>query len=179
MTVQTEAWLATLAGVGLVTLAFIYVIARSAKPADAAPIQRKAATIRRWWFWVLIVLGIVVTWATLKPFPIPNQHAQPQGQVVKAVARQWSWELSETRFTVGVPVEFHVTSVDVNHGFGIYDSNGTMLTQTQVMPGFTNRLIHTFVRPGTYRVLCLEYCGLAHHGMLTEFEVTAAKGSQP
>jgi heme/copper-type cytochrome/quinol oxidase subunit 2 len=28
-------------------------------------------------------------------------------------------------------------------------------------------------------VLCLEYCGLAHHGMNSEFEVTAAKGGQP
>ena len=43
------------------------------------------------------------------------------------------------------------------------------------MPGHTNRLAYTFTQPGKYRVLCLEYCGLAHHGMMTEFEVVAAK----
>jgi cytochrome c oxidase subunit II len=42
-----------------------------------------------------------------------------------------------------------------------------------------NRLVYTFARPGRYRVLCLEYCGLAHHGMNSEFEVTATQGGQP
>jgi heme/copper-type cytochrome/quinol oxidase subunit 2 len=43
-----------------------------------------------------------------------------------------------------VPVEFQVTSADVNHGFGIYDRSGRLLAQTQAMPGITNRLVYTF-----------------------------------
>jgi cytochrome c oxidase subunit 2 len=86
--------------------------------------------------------------------------------------------LSSNRFTAGVPVEFRVTSADVNHGFAIYGPDDRIVTQTQAMPGFTNRLVHTFAAPGRYRVLCLEYCGLAHHGMLAEFEVVA-KGDRP
>lgn len=180
MTVQNEVWLVTLAGIGVVALAFIYVIAKSGRPGDAAQVQKSAYAIRRWWFLVLVLLGIGVTWASLKQFPIPDQHAQSNAtQVVDAVGRQWTWELSRNSVSAGVPVEFRVTSADVNHGFAIYGPDGRIVTQTQAMPGFVNRLVHTFVQPGQYRLLCLEYCGLAHHGMKGEFEVTAAKGGQP
>ena len=163
---------------GLVALAFLYVIAKSGKHADSTHVQKKAYAIRSWWFLALVVLGIGVTWVSLEQFPIPDQHAQSHAQVVDAVARQWSWDLSQNRFTSGVPVEFRVTSVDVNHGFAIYDPGGRIVTQTQAMPGFTNRLVLTFDKPGKYRVLCLEYCGLAHHAMVAEFEVAATNGSQ-
>lgn len=180
MTVQNEVWWATLAGIGFVALVFIYVIANSGRPGDSAQVQKTAYAIRRWWFLALVLLGIGVTWASLRQFPIPDQHAQSQAaQTVDAVGRQWSWQLSQNRFVAGVPVEFRVTSADVNHGFAIYGPDDRIVTQTQAMPGFTNRLVHTFVRPGKYRVLCLEYCGLAHHGMTTEFEVTAARESKP
>jgi cytochrome c oxidase subunit 2 len=172
MTVQSEVWWATLAGIGLVALAFAYAIARSRIPADAAKVQKKAYVIRRWWFLSLALLGVGVTWASLRQFPIPDQAASLAGaQVVKAVGHQWQWDLSRTRVTAGVPVEFEVTSGDVNHGFAIYGPDQRIVTQTQAMPGFTNRLLYTFAVPGKYRVLCLEYCGLAHHGMEAEFEV--------
>ena len=64
-----------------------------------------------------------------------------------------------------------VTSADVNHGFGIYDADLRLVAQTQAMPGYTNRLRHTFAAEGTYRVLCMEYCGLVHHNMITEIKV--------
>lgn len=180
MTVQNEVWLATLAGMGLVALVFVYVIANAGKPGDSDQVQKTAYAIRGWWFLALVLLGTGVTWASLKQFPIADQQAQSQAaQTVDAVGRQWSWQLSQNRFTAGVPVEFRVTSQDVNHGFAIYGPDDRIVTQTQAMPGFTNRLVHTFVQPGKYRVLCLEYCGLAHHGMTAEFEVIAANGSQP
>lgn len=175
MTVQNEVWLITLAGVGLIALVFLYVIAKSGEPADSTQVQKKAYAIRRWWFLALVALGVGVTWASLKQFPIPDQQAPSQAaQIVDAVGHQWYWELSSERVSAGVPVEFRVTSADVNHGFAIYGPDDRIVTQTQAMPGFTNRLLHTFVRPGTYRVLCLEYCGLAHHDMTAQFEVVAA-----
>lgn len=169
----------TLAGIGLVALAFIYVVVNSGKPADSAQVHKSAYAIRRWWFLALVLVGAGVAYATLKPFPIGDQSAQSQtAQIVDAVGRQWSWELKPDRVTAGTPVQFNVTSVDVNHGFAIYGPNDRIVTQVQAMPGFTNRLLYTFTQPGKYRVLCLEYCGLAHHGMLGEFEVVAAgKGS--
>jgi len=75
---------------------------------------------------------------------------------------------------VGKPVVFKVTGADVNHGFGIYNEDLRLLGQTQAMPGYTNKLVYTFNKPGKYRILCLEYCGLAHHAMITELNVKAA-----
>ena len=70
-------------------------------------------------------------------------------------------------------VVFELTSADVNHGFGVYDADGVLLFQVQVIPGDVQEIVHTFERPGTYEILCLEYCGAAHHLMRNTFEVTA------
>jgi len=54
------------------------------------------------------------------------------------------------------------------------DPSGTLLVQTQGMPGYVNKVRYVFRRPGTYRVICLEFCGVAHHDMNDSFEVVAA-----
>ncbi|HWU68816.1 MAG TPA: hypothetical protein VN046_08060 [Stenotrophobium sp.] len=183
MNIQDEVWSITLIGVGVVALVFVWVISQSGKSPASERQQTTASSIRRWWFLVLVVAGIGIAYATLKPFPIANQSANLQGaQIVAVVGHQWYWELSPspTQVKAGIPVEFDVTSDDVNHGFAIYGPDDRIVTQTQAMPGYTNRLLHTFTRPGKYRVLCLEYCGLAHHNMLAEFEVVdIATGEQP
>jgi len=180
MTAQDRIGLLTLAGIAFVAVSFLYVIVRSRETADAAQVQARAYAIRRTWFIVLVVLGVVVTWASLRAFPIADQHAEvPGAQVVDAVGHQWYWQLSASQVTAGIPVEFRVTSGDVNHGFAIYGPDERIVTQTQAMPGYTNRLVHTFDVPGRYRVLCLEYCGLAHHAMVAEFEVVAAGEASP
>jgi cytochrome c oxidase subunit II len=177
---QDEVWLISLIGMGLVAAAFIFVISRAGKAADATRAQKKAYAIRRWWFIALVVFGIGVTYASLKPFPIADQHEQSQtAQIIDVVGHQWFWDLSQHQLNAGTAVEFHVTSADVNHGFAIYGPNDRIVAQTQAMPGFTNRLVYTFTQPGKYRVLCLEYCGLAHHVMSSEFEVVAAKAQRP
>jgi cytochrome c oxidase subunit 2 len=73
-----------------------------------------------------------------------------------------------------VPVEFQVTSTDVNHGFAIYAPDGRIEIQTQAMPGVTNKFVHTFAQPGTYKVMCLEYCGVGHAPMTSRITVVAA-----
>jgi cytochrome c oxidase subunit II len=181
MIVQDEVWIITLVGVGLVALTFLLVIVQAGRPpaVDASP--AKAYVLQRWWLLVLVVLGVAITAATLRPFPIPAQHTESStAQIVKATGHQWSWELSQTHVTAGTPVEFDVTGADVNHGFAIYGLDDRILAQTQAMPGYTNRLRYTFTQPGTYHVMCLEYCGLGHHGMMATFEVVAAKhGGRP
>jgi heme/copper-type cytochrome/quinol oxidase subunit 2 len=47
-------------------------------------------------------------------------------------------------------------ATDVNHGFAIY--KGTkFVAQEQVMPGKTQKLVHTCSEAGTYEILCLEF----------------------
>ncbi len=176
MTTQGIVWNISLLAIAVIAAAFLYVVARSGAPMPAERVQKTAYGIRRWFFWALVLLGIGTAYATLAEFPVPDQRGQSAGaRVVNVVGKQWYWELSEKQFSTGVPVEFRVTANDVNHGFGIYDPDGRLVAQVQAMPGFTNRLVHTFTEPGKYRVLCLEYCGLVHHNMIAEFEVVAAR----
>ena len=85
--------------------------------------------------------------------------------------RQFGWVAEPKQIKAGMPVEFKVTSRDVNHGFGVFDSRGVILFQVQAMPKYVNRAIYTFDKPGTYKIVCMEYCGMAHHVMNETFEV--------
>jgi len=44
------------------------------------------------------------------------------------------------------------------------------------MPGYTNRFQHTFHGAGKYKIICMEFCGIAHHDMTEEFTVIEKQG---
>lgn len=180
MILQNVVWTIALVGMGLVALGFIHVIRQAGKPADDEATRHAARTsnmLRRWLFGALLIIFVGGTYATLRNFPIPLQHA-PLGvhQVVDVVGQQWSWQVNPETVSAGSPVEFRVTSKDVNHGFAIYAPDGRIETQTQAMPGFSNKIVHTFTHPGTYAVMCLEYCGIGHAPMTAEIKVIAESG---
>ena len=167
-----------LVGAGLISLGFFFVIVQGGEPAGDAAAQTHASHVWRGRLFVLMVVAFLIgTWATLRNFPISAQRGSLGApQTVEVVGRMWSWELKPNRLNARSAVEFRVTSADVNHGFAIYAPNGRIVAQTQAMPGYTNRLLHTFDEPGTYTVQCLEYCGVGHGPMHATFEVLAAKG---
>jgi cytochrome c oxidase subunit 2 len=171
---QELAWYISLILVVALLAIFVAVLLRSGRGADDASIQSRAYRFRGPAFWVLIFLGVLIAIITLQDLPYAAQPDPPGArQVVEATGHQWYWTLSREELVAGQPVEFRVTSADVNHGFGIYDDSLRLLAQTQAMPGYVNRLIYTFTEPGTYKILCLEYCGLAHHEMPAEIKVLA------
>lgn len=172
---QLTVLLITLAGISLILSSFVFVIRNSSlREENYAEIITPAYKIRRRWMIALSVMGIVVTVSTLSPFPLTaKQGVDPQ--IIKAVGGQWYWNLDIKTAEINVPVQFHVSTVDVNHGFAIYNPDDLIIAQTQAMPGYTNKLNVTFSEAGTHRILCLEYCGLAHHAMIVEFEVTEAQ----
>ncbi len=172
---QDKVWLISATLMGLIALAFVFVYARShERLPDYAPLQKRAYGLRTGFFWLLVVTLFPAMLYTLTQLPyVPAKAITGVAgvQVINAVGHQWRWDLDRTEVKAGAPVDFLVTSADVNHGFGIYDANLRLVAQTQAMPGYTNRLRHTFDTEGTYRVLCMEYCGLAHHNMFTEIKV--------
>jgi cytochrome c oxidase subunit 2 len=174
--VQSASWQIALALILVLLAVFAWVALRAGDQADATAIAQASGRIRTWVFWGLVVLFVPIMGYTLTDLPY-SPAAAPGGspQVIEAVGHQWRWELSAAEAQVGRPVEFHVTAADVNHGFGLYDPDLKLVAQVQAMPGYTNVLRHVFTRPGRYRVLCLEYCGLVHHGMFAEIAVAAAK----
>lgn len=180
MVLQNVVWTIWLVGAALIALGFIFVIVQAGKPADDA--QTRKAThgwhvAQAWAFAVLFVAFVVGSWATLRHFPIPPQSGTLDAQqVVDVVGRQWSWDIKPDTVKAGSVVEFRVTSDDVNHGFALYAPDGRIVTQTQAMPGYTNKLLYTFDKPGAYTVQCLEYCGLMHAEMTHTLKVVAAGG---
>jgi len=171
---QTPVLIVSLLGMLLVTAAFIFVIKNSAqREEDYGGIVTRGYKIRRWWILALCVLGLTVTYVSLTPFPL-TVIAGDNPKVINATAGQWYWTLDDNTAVVGEPVQFHVSTADVNHGFALYNPDEKIIGQTQAMPGYVNKLNVTFTQPGVHKILCLEYCGLAHHAMVAEINVTEA-----
>ncbi|WP_238705151.1 cytochrome C oxidase subunit I [Parasedimentitalea marina] len=101
----------------------------------------------------------------------PHRSAGSDAMIVKITSGQWWWETDTAEIPLGQQVEFRVTTEDVNHGLGIYDPDLNLVAQVQAMPNYTNKLVHTFEVPGTYQILCMEFCGISHHDMINEFDV--------
>jgi len=172
--IQTVAWVVSLFFMLLIAVVFVFVAIKSKEKQDYEPIKKKWYKARTFYGVTLVVVMLVITIYTLRELPYnqPVYSAGVEPTIVDVEALQFGWKMSKTEFKVGEPIEFHVTSSDVNHGFGIYDQDMNMLAQTQAMPEYTNKVYITFNKPGTYEILCLEYCGLAHHLMIGTIEVT-------
>ena len=177
MVLQNVAWTIWLVGAAIIALGVVFVIVQAGKPADDEETRKATHTshvLQGWAFVVLFVAFVVGSWATLRNFPIPPQSGTLDAQqVVDVIGRQWTWQIKPDTVKAGSAVEFRVTSDDVNHDFALYAPDGRIVTQTQAMPGYTNKLLYTFDVPGTYTVQCLEYCGLMHAEMTQQLQVVA------
>ncbi len=94
----------------------------------------------------------------------------PDEYAVYVVARQFLFEPGTSEaITVpaGSTVTLYVTSADVIHGFQLVGTN----VNAMVIPGQVTKMTVEFEEPGTYGILCNEYCGAAHHAMEGRLEV--------
>lgn len=167
---QQTAWTISLVLMAVTTVIFLWVVSGASVKASAPanPFRFRGSL-----FWIAIIAGAAIAYMTLSTWPLVAyaNTANAADVIVKATGHQWHWELSQDTALAGQEVEFQVTSADVNHGFALYRNKTQLLTQTQAMPGYVNKLRYKFTDAGEYEVLCLEYCGLAHHGMATKFTV--------
>lgn len=148
---------------------FAFIAARAGRDVPLEDVQRTGYRLRkRWLFLLAALLPLVVGIAALAtPYPSGGDRT-----VVKVTSGQFFFALDPPQVAAGTKVRFDVTSLDVNHGFGLYDPHGEFLGSVQAMPGRHNRLDLTLSAPGRYRILCFEYCGLKHHEMAGSFTVT-------
>lgn len=184
MTQQVLVLISFLVVTGILVLVFQMVFASTKDATDIAP--ARVNRYRGLWFLALAIILGVVFFFTLPRSPYLLFVQERPEKIIAVAAQQFAFTLSDesldkekapaeasggTVMPVGALVEFRVTSRDVNHGFGIFDPEHTIIAQVQAMPGYVNRLRFRFEKPGTYTVLCMEYCGLAHFIMRTSFEV--------
>lgn len=133
----------------------------------------KLAHRERSWLVVVVALLVALLFATI--FFIPyGAEAGPNKQVVRVDSLQFGWTIEPGTVQADVPVEFVITSQDVNHGFGVYDAENRLVFQVQAVPGKEQKAVWTPDDPGEYTVLCLEFCGVGHH--LMQGRITVEEG---
>ena len=97
------------------------------------------------------------------PFANPGVREIVPGREyeVYMTSQMWSYTPREITVPVGAKVTFFITSVDVQHGFKLQDTNINM----QIVPGEVSKLSTTFEAVGEFPYICTEYCGSAHAAM--------------
>ncbi len=99
---------------------------------------------------------------TTPPFDHPGLRQLGPGRYEAVMFGQaWSFYPREIDVPAGSEVTFRATSVDVTHGFFIPGTRVNMM----LIPGLISVTSYRFDKPGTYLLLCHEYCGLLHHTM--------------
>lgn len=168
---------------GFATFFFIFVYLSSIKIKKPDQGVSKPLNKRFWFSLVLFVILGIFSSVTIPKSPYYLFADETPVKIVHVSAMQFSFFLSEEAIDPKSPsgeaiqlpvnelVEFRVTSLDVNHGFAIYNEANRLIIQTQAMPGYVNRLRYKFKEPGTYKILCLEYCGVGHQVMRSSFVV--------
>ena len=148
--------------------------------------KHSLAKHEKYWVGLILIIFLAFLFSTTGMLPYPYAHSNvTPTMTIDVQAAQFSWCISSPpnwgqqcqtayQIPVGNTVLFQVRSIDVTHGFGVYDSQGAILFQVQAMPGFNNSILYHFTTPGTYYVRCLEFCGFGHYGMLSQLNVTAA-----
>lgn len=103
------------------------------------------------------------------PFDQPGVYETGDGTYQAVIiAQTWLWEPEVIEVPVGSEVEFVMTSIDVLHGFHVWDT----ALNAMVIPGQITRVSQTFNTPGEFGVVCHEYCGIGHHQMFGRVVVT-------
>lgn len=174
---QTALWI-FLGFAAFIAVVFAWVSASAGSASSGT--ASGAYTLRTVIFWLSVPILVGLLFFTLRKTPYSTEGTPDR--VVYVATRQFEFIFSNEPITksedlssvkritldalpAGGLLEFRVTSLDVTHNFAIYDEQGAVHAQVQSMPGYVNRLRTRLEKPGTYNVLCLEYCGLAHHVM--------------
>lgn len=157
-------------------VALAIVVAMSTRRKPNAP-DVPETSVARWMHfektWLYLVTGSVAVVLLFTIFLVPyGESAGPAKQVVNVTGQQFAFVLQPSTVKAGTPVEFRLSSPDVTHGFAVFDPDGDFQFQAQVIPEHTQLAVRTFTTPGTYRIVCFEFCGVNHHNMLGQFEVT-------
>jgi len=158
--------------VSVLAIVFLVWVGVSTRGNQPEPDLRKIGEREKTWFAVVVVLLAVLLFSTILFTPY-GRSAGKHAQIEKIKAIQFAWIVPGTPLKTGTPVEFQLTSADVNHGFAVYNAGGKLLFEVQVMPGKTQKYVYTFKKPGTYTILCIEFCGVGHAHMQGSLTVSA------
>jgi cytochrome c oxidase subunit 2 len=89
-------------------------------------------------------------------------------RVIPLTVKRFEYSPREIRVKKGVPVVFEITSLDVPHGFNLFDFG----VRADVIPGRVTRVRLVPDRAGTFTFRCDVFCGTGHEDLEGEIIVT-------
>jgi len=156
----------------IVALTALFVVRYRARPGRTAPEPSPAHSTRLELLWSAIPLALVLVmfgWSTRVWLRMSSHDPGPSPHRVQVTAKKWSWWFdhaggrgaNELHLVAGRPTELVLGAVDVVHSLYVPEFR----LKQDAVPGRYTRLVFTPNRPGTYEVLCAEYCGTNHSRM--------------
>ncbi|HEX4416481.1 MAG TPA: cytochrome c oxidase subunit II [Kofleriaceae bacterium] len=173
--------LATMAGVALAAIVTAIFLFRYRRRTTAIPLTPKVRAPA--WLELLVIGGLlglfgvwwVIGFAQYRVLETPPADAIP----VYVTAKQWMWKFAypsgptatdELVVPVGRPVKLIMTSRDVIHSFYVPEFR----IKQDVVPGRAVTTWFEATDPGTYEILCTQYCGTRHSFMRAQVIALAA-----
>jgi len=99
-------------------------------------------------------------------------HLIPPGDSVYIAGRRFDWDGLPVELEAGREYDIHLGAYDVQHGFSVRpEETLSKHINLQVFPGNEWVIPMTFEEPGTYHVICNEFCGRGHQTMHGAFRV--------
>jgi cytochrome c oxidase subunit 2 len=174
--------LVTIAGAIACGTVAIRFLVRFRRRTTAVPVTPKIVAPR--WLELLVIGGVlglfclfwVIGFAQYRHIQSPPADAMP----IYVTAKQWMWEFAYPSgptsanvltVPVGRPVKLVMTSRDVIHSFYV----PAFRIKQDVVPGHATSAWFEAVEPGTYDVLCAEYCGTRHSFMRAQVVALPAR----
>jgi cytochrome c oxidase subunit 2 len=166
---RTEALIAIAYGVALIGVVVVSLLvamtATERIPVNVETLREREKT----WLVIVVVILASLLLATIFFTPYGTSGEDYDSQVA-VNSFQFAFVLDPPRVPAG-KIRFRISSNDVNHGFGLYNSKNHLVFQTQAIPDRTTQVVRT-LRPGVYHILCLEFCGVGHDRMNGRLVVT-------
>ncbi len=155
----------------LIYLSFAYRV-RSGDDVHAIGVQMHDAPSLELGFWIVpTIMVCFISWVSVQIW-YGLQQSPGNALTVEAVGHQFFYDFryptlwkpvsQELHLPLNEPVTVKVTSSDVIHGFWAPE----IRLKADMVPGLVNTLRFTPTRPGTYRIVCTEFCGVAHGSMI-------------
>ncbi len=126
--------------------------------------------------WTTIPFLIVMVMFYLGWMGFDKMRKVPEdSMIIKAIGSKWTWDFEYDNgktskvlvVPLNKPVKLNLISKDVNHSLFI----PAFRVKEDVVPGYNNFLWFTATSLGEYDLLCTEYCGNLHSGMITKTRV--------
>jgi cytochrome c oxidase subunit 2 len=147
-------------------------------PASTIGVQiHDAPILEFWWTAIPTVLVVILAIFSTKIWLDIQRTLPAGGLTVEAIGYQFGFQFrypkladpitGELHLPAGVPVTVDITSRDVLHGFWVPE----LRMKADMVPGQVAQIHVTPTVAGTYRIICTEFCGVAHSNMYAKLVI--------